>query len=85
MIKTFIYVAPHVVGTAESWGYCYDTDFVKNDTRELAQKHGERTLGHDDFLVAELTDGKFVALYSGNEKRTDPKELERINKEFGNE
>lgn len=85
MKKTFIYIAPHLVRNADSWGYCDDTDFVRNDTRELAQKHGERTLGHDDFLVGELTDGKFVALYSGDRKRNDPKELERINKEFGHE
>jgi hypothetical protein len=78
--STFIYLAPHIVGNAENYGYCYDTDWEEKTTRLSAQKHGEKVLEHDDFWVAELRDRKVIALYSGDEKREDQEEVDDVNK-----
>lgn len=78
----YIYIAPHIVGSLKNLGYCYDTDREEKDSREEAQRYGEEQLEHDDFWVAEIRNGKVVALYSGEEKRDDPQEVKDVNKEL---
>lgn len=77
----YIYIQPHIIGNLENWGYSYDTDYERFSTREKAQRHGENTLGHDDFWVAEVEHDKVIALYSNTERRSDKAELAAINRE----
>lgn len=90
MKKIYVYLVPHIVGNAEKYGYCYDSDWKTFETREAAQRHGEEETGSDDFWVAEIEhplgspiNRKVVALYSGERKRTSMKEVDAVNDEFG--
>lgn len=84
MKSQFMYLAPHLVGNLENYGYCYDTDNEMFSTLKAAQKHGLKTLEHDDFWIAEMQNGKCVALYDSDlEKRLDNKdEITDVNKEL---
>lgn len=81
----YIYIAPHIVGNASNWGYCYDSDRVEKSTPTAALRYGLKQVGSDDFWVAEMKDKKIVALYtaSGLTKRDDQEEIDDIHKEWG--
>lgn len=81
-MNKFIYIAPHIVGNASEWGYCYDSDLKEFKTKEEAERHALRTLGHDDFWIGEIKNGKVISLYSGEKKRTNKKNLKEINEKF---
>lgn len=83
MKTTFCFVRPYLVGSPEKYSTAFESDLEQKSTREEAQRYGLRTLGHDDFWVGEMKDGKFVALYSGDKKRDDMNEVDGVNNEFG--
>jgi len=81
-MKEYIYVQPQIVGNLEDgFEYSHSSDLERFKTRELAQKHGEDLLEHDDFWVAELEGDKLLALYSG-EDECDEEEMDGVRYEF---
>ncbi len=87
--KSYIYIAPHLVGNASSYGYCYDTDYERYNTPKRAVKALWKAIGSDDGWVAEVNSkGKVLNLYNASEdplrdKRDDQEEIDSINKEYG--
>jgi len=82
----WMYVQPHIVGNPES-GYseAYSSDLRLLNTRRLAWRHGLRTVGSDDFLVAKHDGERVVELYWGDTEpaRDDADEVAAVNREFG--
>lgn len=82
----FIYVQIQIVGNVtDGFGEAYYSDLARFNTRAEAQQHGERSLGHDDFILAELNGDQCVQTYFGSdpEPRWQREEVIGINKEFG--
>lgn len=68
----FMWVAPHLVGSAAQYGYAYDCSDERYPTAKKAFDAGIEQLEHDDFVVAEWKNDKIVAMYSEpNKKRAD--------------
>lgn len=86
MKTTFVYMRVQIVGNAtDGFGETYDSDLARFSTKKEAQRHGERVLGHDDFIIAELNGDQCVQTYFGDdsEPRWQRQEVVGINKEFG--
>jgi hypothetical protein len=61
MAKQFIVVRQQIIGLPEAWSTQYSWDGQRHDTRQAAIDAGLRGLGHDDFNVGTVEDGRLVA------------------------
>lgn len=56
-MRHYVCVQPHIVGTADNWGYEYTLLPDGKGTPRSAARYGLREFDHDDFYVVGLVDG----------------------------